>query len=162
MPQSSNLIGSEIAIFIVAAGVLFFWYRKVAVRKLLIMDSFGTFFLGGGKIGEISHRKQQLGNLFCLCQCDVVLRIPRILLRDLCLLFAGCLVARDHCSRQTSHHISIREQGWHRSWVYWASLWCAGIVAGGSRHYFWIYIEYRFRAFLFIPPIGRFYWHPKL
>ncbi len=52
MRGSSYLIGFVIAVFIVTAGILYFWYAKLRARRLLPMDSFSTFFLGGGRVGE--------------------------------------------------------------------------------------------------------------
>ena len=64
MLQSSGLLGSGAAIFIVSVGVLFFWYRKIRVRKRLAMDSFGTFFLGGGEIGKYLTANNNWGICF--------------------------------------------------------------------------------------------------
>jgi hypothetical protein len=52
MYRPAGLVGVVIAVFIVTAGILCFWYMKLRARKRLAMDSFGTFFLGGGKVGE--------------------------------------------------------------------------------------------------------------
>ena len=64
MLQSSGVLGSGAAIFIVSVGVLFFWYRKIRVRKRLTMDSFGTFFLGGGEIGKYLTANNNWGICF--------------------------------------------------------------------------------------------------
>ena len=62
--MSHALVGSGIATFIVLAGVMLFWYRKVKVRKQLAVDTFASFFLGGGDIGNYLTANNNWGICF--------------------------------------------------------------------------------------------------
>lgn len=64
MSPLSGLFGPGIAILTVLIGVLLFWYGKVRARRRLAIDSFATFFLGGGQIGEYLTANNNWGICF--------------------------------------------------------------------------------------------------